>query len=125
MENYKTDPAYIKERRRIIRQYHPDAGGSDEKLISELQKLDEHYSRTFPAARVFDSLSFLPEDAREKAEAAYRSAERWATSAAQRVEERVRPSSRESLKDSSNDSVLEDLARKAARSVNNVRKFFS
>lgn len=44
-EAFRSNPEYIKERRRVIRENHPDLGGSDAALIEALQKLDLKWHR--------------------------------------------------------------------------------
>lgn len=43
--SFRSDPEYVAERRRIIRENHPDRGGSDEKLIKALRDLDTRWER--------------------------------------------------------------------------------
>lgn len=38
-----TDPRYLAQRREIIRRHHPDRGGNQEELISELDALDRKW----------------------------------------------------------------------------------
>lgn len=42
---FRDDPEYVRLRRRIIRDNHPDRGGSDEALIAALSELDAQWER--------------------------------------------------------------------------------
>ena len=73
----RNDPEYVAERRRIIREHHPDRGGSDQALIHALQQLDEQWDRKLRLRReIRENLpSFIPEDV---AMQAFDQADRWA-----------------------------------------------
>lgn len=43
--SFRDDPEYVRARRQIIRDNHPDRGGSDEALITALADLDEQWRR--------------------------------------------------------------------------------
>lgn len=45
MSDYRHDPEYLKQRREVIRKYHPDRGGSDDQLIRALKDLETHWDR--------------------------------------------------------------------------------
>ena len=38
MSDYRNNPEYLRQRRAIIRRYHPDAGGSDAELIEAFMR---------------------------------------------------------------------------------------
>ncbi|RRO89420.1 hypothetical protein [Corynebacterium bovis] len=61
---FRDDPEYLRRRRAIIRENHPDRGGSDDRLIRELRRLDEQWARresvTLP--------SFIPDDVARQAQ---------------------------------------------------------
>lgn len=42
---FRDDPEYTRQRRQVIRQHHPDRGGSDAALIQALAELDERWAR--------------------------------------------------------------------------------
>src|SRR5699024_8273378 len=44
-QSFRKNPEYVKTRRAIVREHHPDHGGSNEALIAELKKLDERWER--------------------------------------------------------------------------------
>lgn len=74
MTDYRSDPEYVRLRRQIIRENHPDAGGSDEQLIAALSDLDERWSRrsrTRESIRAgFDDVKlpgFVPDDVARQA----------------------------------------------------------
>lgn len=69
MSDYRNNPEYLRQRRAIIRRYHPDAGGSDAELIEALHALDRNWDRR---ARVRQQVrehrpSFIPEQRAEQA----------------------------------------------------------
>ena len=45
-----SDPEYLKQRRAIVRQYHPDRGGSSEQLDAALKQLDHTWGITTETA---------------------------------------------------------------------------
>lgn len=44
-QSFRKNPEYVNARRAIVREHHPDHGGSNEALIAELKKLDERWER--------------------------------------------------------------------------------
>ncbi len=76
VSDFRHDPEYVARRRQIIRDNHPDRGGSDEALIRALRDLDEHWSRRTSRRAQFEEAlpSFVPEDI---ARQAYERAERY------------------------------------------------
>ena len=44
-KSFRKNPENVKARRAIVREHHPDHGGSNEALIRELEKLDERWER--------------------------------------------------------------------------------
>jgi hypothetical protein len=74
MTDFRSDPEYVRLRRQIIRENHPDRGGSDEQLISALADLDARWSRrsrTREGLRAgFDDVKlpgFVPDDVARQA----------------------------------------------------------
>lgn len=60
----RNDPEYLAARRRVIRENHPDRGGSDEQLIRALRQLDEQWDRKRVLRRELRNNlpSFIPEN---------------------------------------------------------------
>lgn len=57
MSDFRNDPEYVARRRQIIRDNHPDRGGSDEQLIEALRALDEQWARrSFVKAQLRENL---------------------------------------------------------------------
>jgi hypothetical protein len=74
MTDFRSDPEYVRLRRQIIRENHPDRGGSDEQLIAALADLDARWSRrsrTREGIRAgFDDVKlpgFVPDDVARQA----------------------------------------------------------
>lgn len=51
MTDFRSEPEYLAERRKVIRDNHPDRGGSDAQLIKALANLDEQWSRRLTRRR--------------------------------------------------------------------------
>ena len=64
MNDFRSEPDYLAERRRVIRDNHPDRGGSDAALIAALDELDEHWARKLQLRKQVRTHrpSFIPED---------------------------------------------------------------
>ncbi|QNH96604.1 hypothetical protein [Corynebacterium anserum] len=69
MNDFRSDPEYVARRRQIIRENHPDRGGSDEQLIRALKELDEQWSRRRSLRSQFEQSmpSFIPGHIAEQA----------------------------------------------------------
>ena len=71
--DYRDDPEYVRRRRQVIRENHPDRGGSDEALITALNALDDEWRRRsrpgFGAHAVQDVKlpGFIPDDVARQA----------------------------------------------------------
>ncbi|AGP31613.1 hypothetical protein [Corynebacterium terpenotabidum] len=68
--SYRDDPEYLRRRRQIIRENHPDHGGSDDALIAALADLDAEWDRrSRPGLRAADIPlpGFIPEDVARQA----------------------------------------------------------
>lgn len=63
VKDFRTDPEYVARRRQVIRENHPDRGGSDEQLIRALKELDEQWARRRSLRAQFEQSlpSFVPE----------------------------------------------------------------
>ncbi|WP_297006710.1 hypothetical protein [uncultured Corynebacterium sp.] len=67
---FRDDPEYVRRRRQVIRDNHPDRGGSDEALIGALDALDAEWQRrTRPRPEFADVHlpGFIPEDVARQA----------------------------------------------------------
>lgn len=61
--SFRDDPEYVRRRRQIIRDHHPDRGGSEDTLIAELDALDEEWRRrTRPGVHDIRLPGFIPDD---------------------------------------------------------------
>lgn len=109
----RNDPEYVAERRRIIRENHPDRGGSDQALIRALQQLDEQWDRKLRLRKeIRENLpSFIPEDV---AMQAFDQADRWAG--------RVRDGADQVRRRLDDRSGNGDFSRRLGRTVGTVRK---
>lgn len=69
MSDYRSNPEYQRQRRALIRQHHPDAGGTDAELIDALRALDDNWDRRARLRRQVQEHrpSFIPEDKAEQA----------------------------------------------------------
>lgn len=68
--SFRDDPEYLRARRRIIRDNHPDVGGSDEALIAALADLDERWSRRVRHRAELGDIrlpGFIPDDVARQA----------------------------------------------------------
>lgn len=77
--DFRTDPEYVRMRRQVIRENHPDRGGSDEQLIDALRALDEQWTRRSAVRRNVENVrlpGFIPDDvARQATEFAERASD--------------------------------------------------
>lgn len=110
----RNDPEYLAARRRIIRENHPDRGGSDEALIRALRQLDEQWDRKLALRKeITQNLpSFVSEEAAMQA-----------FDQADRLVGRVRGSAeqwRRKIGDVSLEDV--DLSRRLGHAAGTVRK---
>lgn len=69
--SFRDDPEYVRARRQIIRDNHPDRGGSDEALITALADLDARWERrSRPGHPDFHDIrlpGFIPDDVARQA----------------------------------------------------------
>lgn len=68
--SFRDDPEYIRRRRQVIRDNHPDRGGSDEALIAALADLDtewRHRTRPRPEFSDIHLPGFIPDDVARQA----------------------------------------------------------
>ena len=109
----RNDPNYIAARRRIIREHHPDAGGTDAQLIRALKELDEQWDRRAKLRAGFtrNLPSFIPE---QTAGQAFDSAER--------IVERIRVSAEELRRQTNHLQEENPVARRLGRTAGAVRK---
>lgn len=77
--DFRDDPEYVRLRRQVIRDNHPDRGGSDEQLITALRDLDTQWERRRSLHRNIESVrlpGFIPDDvARQATEFAERTSD--------------------------------------------------
>ncbi|MEY8566171.1 hypothetical protein AALF15_06305 [Corynebacteriaceae bacterium 7-707] len=77
--DFRKDPEYVRMRRQVIRDNHPDAGGSDARLIEALRELDAQWQRRTSVRRNVENVrlpGFIPDDvARQATEFAGRTSE--------------------------------------------------
>lgn len=130
MSDFRNDPDYVQRRREIIRTHHPDSGGSSERLIKELKKLDEQFAHRRAARAQWDSLhlDFLTPEQHQRAAHLIDSASDVATDAARRASEvRVRASrigaaTKKGIRDQLQDSTIEKVARRAGRIAGTIHR---
>lgn len=81
---FRDNPDYVRERRAVIREHHPDRGGSDEALIKALRELDRKWEAKTSVEGYVDRTrmafetvrpDFIPE---EMADMAFHTAGRYA-----------------------------------------------
>lgn len=68
--SFRDDPEYVRARRQIIRDNHPDRGGSDDALITALADLDERWlrrTRRHPEVGDIRLPGFIPDDVARQA----------------------------------------------------------
>jgi hypothetical protein len=68
--SFRDDPEYVKRRRQVIRENHPDHGGSDETLIEALDRLDAEWQRRTRPRPEFNDIhlpGFIPDDVARQA----------------------------------------------------------
>ncbi|MGO2839818.1 MAG: hypothetical protein ACTICV_00110 [Corynebacterium variabile] len=68
--SFRDDPEYVRRRRQVIRDNHPDHGGSDEALIEALARLDGEWQRRTRPRPEFNDIhlpGFIPEDVARQA----------------------------------------------------------
>ncbi|MEJ6549231.1 MULTISPECIES: hypothetical protein [unclassified Corynebacterium] len=68
--DFRKDPEYQRMRRQVIRDNHPDTGGSDAELIAALQELDAQWRRRTSVRQSVDSVKlpgFIPDDVARQA----------------------------------------------------------
>ncbi|MDN5682900.1 hypothetical protein [Corynebacterium glyciniphilum] len=68
--DFRKDPEYVRERRQVIRDNHPDTGGSDARLIAALRELDSRWERRASVRRGMESVrlpGFIPDDVARQA----------------------------------------------------------
>ncbi|MGV0868065.1 hypothetical protein [Corynebacterium kalidii] len=77
--DFRKDPEYVRMRRQVIRDNHPDTGGSDARLIAALRELDVQWERRTSVRRSVQNVrlpGFIPDDvARQATELADRTSE--------------------------------------------------
>lgn len=77
--DFRDDPEYVRQRRQVIRDNHPDRGGSDEQLITALRDLDTQWQRRSSVRRNIEGVKlpgFIPDDvARQATEFAERTSD--------------------------------------------------
>jgi hypothetical protein len=81
--DFRKDPEYVRMRRQVIRDNHPDTGGSDAQLIAALRELDARWQRRASVRRSMENVrenvrlpGFIPDDvARQATELAGRTSE--------------------------------------------------
>ncbi|HIW96471.1 MAG TPA: hypothetical protein H9867_08355 [Candidatus Corynebacterium gallistercoris] len=117
MRDFRSEPEYLAERRKVIRDNHPDRGGSDAQLIKALADLDEQWSRRLTLRRQVREHRppFISEDtAVQAADAAGAYVDRI-SAAAQNLRERT------ARMDLTPSSLPERLAKRAGRLAGTIR----
>ncbi|WP_295642272.1 hypothetical protein [uncultured Corynebacterium sp.] len=120
MSDYRHNPEYLRQRRAIIRRFHPDLGGSDEQLIKALRELDAQWDRRLKLRAQLEQHrpGFIPKDvadqAIQRADQAMAQADRMRS----RFEKVVGGSDRQSRNQTGNArSAAENAMRKIRREV--------
>lgn len=68
--DFRGDPEYVRMRRQVIRDNHPDRGGSDDQLITALRDLDQQWERRTSVRRSMENVrlpGFIPDDVARQA----------------------------------------------------------
>lgn len=68
--DFRKDPEYVRLRRQVIREHHPDRGGTDDQLIAALRDLDAQWERRSSLRRSVESVKlpgFIPDDVARQA----------------------------------------------------------
>lgn len=120
MSDYRNHSEYLKRRREVIRDNHPDRGGSDEQLIKALRELDAQWDRRLKLRAQLEQHrpGFIPKDvadqAIQRADQAMAQADRMRS----RFEKVVGGSDRQSRNQTGNArSAAENAMRKIRREV--------